>query len=528
MPLPIPKQKLFGEVSLVELGKLLGAFRRYRDISIPDVVERFHALIKKAKDDDVFVAEAQWLAWKKNLPIYLKKVEDGRNLLTRKPESLYLLARAYGIPALMVDPLLSIEVNDYCLVQSLQKDFLRPSAGPRPFDGKYCSYRIPEKRLEGTDAYFVDLCFQPGGESDAHDHPGDELLLVLKGRVEVVIESSGIRQILDEGEYIHFHSEQRHFAAITRRTKNARVFVIRFFQLQKQGAGHDDIRSALREMLKILEEPDPSLQKVMALFSEKKKVILPWLSQMIMDSGYLGESSLEGKSESHLRKTKSGELLLRDPVGLGAMLTGLKRMFGPTYRDLADQSKKARKQLHGILHGKSRKVHSALTHVDLDALAAMFGSEVPSILLYGFLFPAVQYVATVRRSDLHPVMPPLQVPDNAHYKLPARTLAGSDINVTYVDLDSNTSPETQGETPWNRHPGFELVLPLQGKVRIDFRAEERQETVDSAMTQYAHYASDRCHRVVNVGSETAKVFVIRFNVSNVDTGEKKRPPTLPR
>jgi quercetin dioxygenase-like cupin family protein len=139
------------------------------------------------------------------------------------------LARGLGIHPLMLDPLRSESVNEPYLVGILpapngQTATNRPIDIPpshfffqpvqsQPGEGSYghgANYYFPSKALSGTDASFVWLRLDPGGSSDYHRHPGDEFLLVLRGRVIVDLSEPGLRFELSTASFTHFYAEQAH------------------------------------------------------------------------------------------------------------------------------------------------------------------------------------------------------------------------------------------------------------------------------------------------------------------------------
>src|SRR5205823_77750 len=91
------------------------------------------------------------------------------------------------------------------------------------------------------------------------------------------------------------------------------------------------------------------------------------------------------------------------------------------------------------------------------------------------------------------------------YLVPRCNLALSDTFLLIVDLDEGQ------KTKLNKHPGFELAIPLgEGEIAVEFTEDERQFKVSGKDRQYAHYSSQKYHRLVNIGPTSAKVFVARF------------------
>lgn len=187
----------------------------------------------------------------------------------------------------------------------------------------------------------------------------------------------------------------------------------------------------------------------------------------------------------------------------------------------------------------------------LDDLAKLL--DVPRILLDGFCAPAAQRMIVVRgamtdftgpskltagssppASEMLPAdwIRPRGNPNGptAHdiqYFLPVRTLANSDISVTLIDLDA------RGHSSWNRHPGFEAVIPLRGVISIEFQTPKEGHVgkipegvsindwterlsqdgdTDVPLTVFVYHSS-YMHRVVNDSEgHSARAMIMRFNV----------------
>ena len=87
------------------------------------------------------------------------------------------------------------------------------------------------------------LVLSPKGESAVHEHPGDELILVLQGEVEIRFHHNGVRTRLTKGEIIHFYAEQIH-SAVNVSASVAQLFIIRFYEIQSS-----DTRERVRQDL---------------------------------------------------------------------------------------------------------------------------------------------------------------------------------------------------------------------------------------------------------------------------------------
>jgi uncharacterized cupin superfamily protein len=90
-------------------------------------------------------------------------------------------------------------------------------------------------KLAGTEeTALVHLQVDPKGESALHAHPGDELLLVLAGEIEVRLADSGMDTPLKTGDYAHFYAEQKH-GVRNHGPQSAEVLVVRYYQLESLG-----------------------------------------------------------------------------------------------------------------------------------------------------------------------------------------------------------------------------------------------------------------------------------------------------
>lgn len=471
-----------------QLGPLLKAFRERRGEPLQQVMDRFTELLEQHKDGSLWGDVDSWIRPRgtpASLRYHLKKLEKGNLKDERELYAILPLADAYDIPYLMLDPLISEVCTGHCLLERLP-DFHVTSLEDRPHYGRDSVYGVPRKRLSGTDAAFVRLRLDPGGRSDTHDHPGDELLFVLDGTLEVRADNYGLRTPLGAGDYIHFYAEQPH-SAWNVSTETAKAIIIRFYQLMHGGTR--------RKILRDLETVRGELRRLEAKLSPSGKrlfldVVDPWLSETTGDP--------VGKVVT------PNEIL--DPVGLSHLIQyELHRTPGPALQNfvaMAESSGYSRKRdaLWKFLTGK--RVRDSGRH-DLDQLARVF--DLPQILFYGFMFPPVPNFVVVHRNDdlVGFSGPEAGLLEGATYQLPCRSLAGSDIAMTFVSLRPG------GASPENRHPGFELVLPLKGTVEVRFK-HGTQCTVRSEAQEYAHFRSDIEHTLVNVGPEEATLFLVRF------------------
>jgi len=467
-----------------QLGRLLKAFRDYRRVPRREVLDRFDELFASHREDLAWVKTDAWLRGRttddEGRETRLRKIESGVFIGELDFECTHPLAAACGFPDLMLDPLLSDVANGDELVESVER-FQPTHRSNLPLG---CGYAVPQFRLEGTDPAFVRLDLEPASHTISHSHPGDELLLVLHGEIEVRLENSGLRTSIGRGDYVHFCSEQPHSAWNLSQRERAVVLVVRFYQL-KEGC----IRRAVARAVDRMHDPraEPSMK-------EFKKTVYPWLYQITRVPD---------------RKLADPPDKLLDPVGLGRLIQMIRRSNKGTVKPAIDQlAKKAREQgsklsYEGIRHLANGVEVERANRKDLTALANALNVE--PVLFYGCLFPPVPNSVVVRKDeDLKQIVPPVfAVPGTARYALPIRNLAGSDISLTFLTLGP------RGRSPKNHHPGHELIIPLEGEVAVHFKGGGHSRASANEL-EYAHFRSMREHWVANTGRQDAEVFAIRF------------------
>ena len=86
----------------------------------------------------------------------------------------------------------------------------------------------------------------------------------------------------------------------------------------------------------------------------------------------------------------------------------------------------------------------------------------------------------------------LTVPKGVQYYLPSRILANSGMLITLLHLNPSVA------TDWNHHPGFEVTIPLEGTVFVEF--DEPQRSSGECSTEgLLIYRSSLKHRLVSAG-----------------------------
>jgi quercetin dioxygenase-like cupin family protein len=436
------------------------------------------------------------------------------------------LAVAYDFHWSMLNPLLSIEANDnVCYLQVRPRSIELCSQWPddkiikikqthlarmlqlfrerkletratvderlvqmrdKPFDfdqSQSCSrgpeYFCPEHRLLGTeDIATVLVTLRAGNKTMWHQHPGDELLFVLNGTINVQLLDTGVRTELHRGDFIHFYAEQKHSASSTGGS-DATALVIRFLQLESIGT-----RYALHSKVTSTGvKAKDFTSRVRRGFAE---TLIPF--------------DLTSNNENE-------ERMVIDRLGLGRLLQTAAKAKGFSPADLLKRAKN-----QGLNCDKNRIIHTQqgqgpVKRSQLIALATLY--DIYPVTLYDYLNPV--YGTAIQVSN--PEQPSGvedwdSVPDEfvktrgVKYMVPKRRLAYSDMSISIVQISPGSA------TIGNKHPGHELLLPISGNVQIEIGDRSYELRYDSHL--YGHFCSGESHRVKNVDSTEAKMLVIRF------------------
>lgn len=447
-----------------DLAQILKAFRDRRDETLAQVETDF---AKQAKQADPGSSLPNLSAAK------LESTDDSG--IDLSPSDLERIADAYGIPRLMLDPLLSRRIDVPCLIQQ-RAEFTPVGTHPgAKLFGEHADYLRPRDRLRGTvEVAVVLLTIKPGGRSDTHDHPGDELMIVLDGEVEIRLENSGLWTRLHKHDYIHFYAEQTH-SAWNVSTSDVTVLVVRFYQLYSAGTRGELTRELRAKRL-------------------KSKV-----------SARVRDEMIEALAPFSPPRPTTGPAPVRDKYGLARLLSRLAGEASGGGR-LSLQKLLARATGGGYNYNRTllyrlQNGEAGATEDDLRPLARIFGTE--PLILYPMLFPAVRPAVAVRQdSDLRKVPDEVVGHAGVSYWAPVRRLTDSDMTVAVVELEPGAA------TPTNRHPGQEIVVPLSGAAEVAFGSTVTP--IVAGRDVFAHYPSGNEHRVTNPGGRTARLFVIRF------------------
>jgi quercetin dioxygenase-like cupin family protein len=174
-------------------------------------------------------------------------------------------------------------------------------------------------------------------------------------------------------------------------------------------------------------------------------------------------------------------------VGKGLSLTQLAIRAGESKYSFS------RSKLDRILSGQS-----PVAEEDLPKLAEL--CEVEPMALYDFLLPDFHSAIAVHgQDDMDKVKAPF-LPEGVTYWLPRRRLAHSETMIALLTLEPNRG------TKANRHPGQEILVLLEGQVRVRLGADDW--LLEKGFC--AHYESNAEHTAWNVGKETAKLLCIKI------------------
>jgi len=399
-----------------------------------------------------------------------------------------LLAQVYGVHSLLLHPLLTSPSEDVCLIEKLD-DFLLVGDPDDETFGVHAQYGTPSRKLAGTEnVAVVDLRIDQGGRSDVHSHPGDELMFVRRGTIDVLLRNTGLRARLNQGDYLHFYAEQEH-CAFNATTERAELFILRFRFSGRRS-----------ELLRGLHAKKPKKLLVSQAIRELLLTVAPYP----VATGQEGQPS-----------EPNAERQVLDRFGLGRLLQllGSERFCAEGARLTLDELARkgarfrfTRAKIHRIRHGLA-----AVTQADLMNLAEIYG--VKPMLFYDYLFPVLRNAIAVRQHGEPEVsfqdvgemraLPPQYVGESrARYRVPCRRLADTDVAIANLELPPG------GTTPENRHPGHEILLPLKGRFIVRFG--QTLARVNAEEGTFAHFHSHRRHQVVNMGHETAEALVIRM------------------
>ena len=426
----------------------------------------------------------KWLQFINDL-ILRKDLRRSEVLFTQKQA--HSLAEQFSIHPLLIDPVFSRVSRHAAIGLRCRGSFVNVGSPDDLLYGVKSQYSIPDTRLEGLDAAFGHLELLPGGRSDLHEHPGDEILIALEGECQVMFVHSGIRMTLRSGDMVHFYGEQKHVAWNVAHSR-CRLFVIRFYQIETDGTR---------------QHVSDQIESNVYLPWNKIPVVRDWVSQI----------------KTFVPVQTSDPTMVQDPVGFGRFLEKLRIDFFPDCRhprDLSDVSRALKKR--GVISRDFdiERLEDGLDYLpkrDLLPLGVLY--DTAPILLYNWLFPAAQGAVAIVTSDdgrnpihlpdLVEVSPEFVKEEGVRYWVPRRNLALSDIAVTHVRLARGA------KTPVNKHPGSELLVPTRGAVEVEIPDLNRKVAAHFEPLILGHYPSHMLHSVWNPTDDDSEFWVIRFH-----------------
>ncbi|MGB8226883.1 MAG: cupin domain-containing protein, partial [Sedimentisphaerales bacterium] len=185
-----------------------------------------------------------------------------------------------------------------------------------------------------------------------------------------------------------------------------------------------------------------------------------------------------------------------------------------TFDELLERAKKNEDELlkKGIKNEKFKlnrsklvRLHygiASISEIELLKLAEIYHIE--PTLFYNYLSPAFMYAIAV---DTEKEMKSLPSTFNENkksevtYTIPYRRLAFSDIAIALVTMEPGSISLD------NKHPGYELLKPLEGQIVINI---DNHPHPPIKQGEFAFFRSHISHTVSNKGEKLAKVLVIRF------------------
>jgi quercetin dioxygenase-like cupin family protein len=316
-------------------------------------------------------------------------------------------------------------------------------------------------------------------------------MLVLKGTVQIRFPDSGAGFKLRPGSFVHFYAEQEHSAHNTY-SEEAHVFIIRsYMQTPVPNVTRQGMRRQLWDHLS-REETDEQTAPV-------DDLTWGWVLEAAAGRSIKDREKVPGEVLNRLGLARLLAMLPNPtPANEADFLTSLRFGTGKEFKSLADWRRRlARGQV---------KIPRAL----IPAMHQYF--QVSDLLMWEYLFPGIPWRVAVTR---HPAkgmendwirlseIPAVRVTDGVSYEIPRRSLACSDLAIAWLTLSPGTG------TPWNRHRGCELAIPVEGEATIEYK-KHGDICVVSEMQEIAHYNSEKMHRISNNTDKPVQVFLIRF------------------
>ncbi len=143
-------------------------------------------------------------------PEWYRQVEEGKQLVKKTSTIIPALSIAYDIELSLLQALAAFPETNIIHLKS-QEDFVEiPLLKP---EVKKTVHQVPRTKLAGSTTSLVKVILCRNGESLLHQHPGEEIVIMLKGRIRVKFPelTGSLKTVtLSEGEILHFNSNILH------------------------------------------------------------------------------------------------------------------------------------------------------------------------------------------------------------------------------------------------------------------------------------------------------------------------------
>lgn len=351
--------------------------------------------------------------------------------------------------------------NDFRILR--EADWLNDDRSPRN-----CIYLFPKLQLQGCDD--VEICIVkigPNGKTEMHSHDGDEIIIARNGDLALLLPESGLQIPVRSGDIAHFYAEQEH-QVVNYGSSSSEFLVVRHSANRPSGA---------RMLSTHTESTKGSEARLKRVLSEIRDTLEPPKSRI---------------KPSEAAKT------FGDRWGLAFLLARAAELDGgvsEVARRWPGEGKPNTNAVSRLTLG-----HSPVETGKLSYLSELF--DLPETVLYEF----------IQRSDRRIVVHKTGTGFNeyegeigAAYQIPNRRLAVLGASISKLTLSTN------GEINFHRHPGTELIIPIDGRFQLGFEASANASyRISSESHEYLHFRSDRRHHLLNDGEESSTMWVLRF------------------
>lgn len=453
-----------GNLYTKRLGRTLKAHRRHKGVTRKLVKGRLLDFLRERGD------EPGWDQFRALVDRGVIELEErGLAGQTVYMPDVQLLADAYHIPELMLDPARSKPVERSMSIYG-SPDFLQLEQEDALFYGDGTQYFIPESQICETESIAIVRLRLDGGEmrlkqkkdspahSDSHSHPGEEILFVEDGELEMRFVESGLYTRLGKEDFIHFDASLGH-GAWNLSPHASTCSIVRFYRPE-----HLSHRATYVHTRTRTSNTAPSNDKGRVKQREvlNRRAFASFLKLLNSDR-FRGSGRKRSLSELIDRAKEKGSLF-------------------------------SRSKLDRIQRGQTRVLED-----ELPELAEIY--DIEPIALYDFLVPDFNSAVSVHGLDDMNRIEADFLPEGVSYWLPRRRLGSSKTMIAVLTLEPNCA------TRPNRHPGQEIISVLGGdEVELQLGAE-RAKVKKGCL---AHYWSYSKHSVQNVGDKPAKILCMKM------------------